>query len=226
MSPAVPQISAWCRGYELTLEAAGKQVRLLRENGELEEAEEGLGQIQMWEQDQVQTMLQELTQQMVHLVQAWNEEKGLIEEEFAAGQQDLELLEAQICSEKARIEGELSAVGGHMLPQQGMISEMRQGIMILQKQDTVIIKEAGDISQGIHKQIHLSLEIQTKNGSTLLNHRRSLMMCQEDITKITWSNLSLTSKVEAMDKALKTLPTKDDLSVHAKAINEAVAKIQ
>lgn len=163
---------------------------------------------------------------MVHLVQAWNEEKGLIEEEFAAILQDLELLEAQICTEKARIEAEVSGVGGHMLPQQGMISEMRQGIMILQKQDNVIIKEAGDIFQGIHKQIHESLKIQTKNGSTLLNHRRSLMKFQEDVTKINWSNLSLTSKVEAMDKVLKTLPTKDDLSVHAEAINETVAKIQ
>jgi hypothetical protein len=38
----------------------------------------------MREQDQVQSKLQELTQQMVHVVQACNAEKGLSKDEFLA----------------------------------------------------------------------------------------------------------------------------------------------
>jgi len=68
----------------------------------------------MREQDPVQNKLQEMTQQMVHVVRACNEEKGLIEDEFVVVRQDLELLEVQICTEKARIEGEVSGVEGQV----------------------------------------------------------------------------------------------------------------
>jgi hypothetical protein len=75
----------------------------------------------------------------------------LIKDEIGAIEQDLELPEVKIFTETARIEGGISGVGGQMLIQQAMINEMRQGIMILQKQDNVIIKEARDIFQTIHK---------------------------------------------------------------------------
>jgi hypothetical protein len=97
---------------------------------------------------------------------------------------------------------------------------------MLQGQDNVIIKAAGDIFQGIHKQIHNSLKKQTETGSTLLNHRRSIMKLQEDVGKINTTNLSLTLKVQALDKFVKTLPTKQDLLVKAKAKDEALAKIR
>jgi hypothetical protein len=45
---------------------------------------------------------------MVHVVQACNEETGLIEDEFVAVRQDLELLESQILTEKAHLEGDVS----------------------------------------------------------------------------------------------------------------------
>jgi hypothetical protein len=55
----------------------------------------------MREQDQVQSKLQELTQQMVHVVQSYKEEKGLMEDEYIAVRQDWDLLELQICTENA-----------------------------------------------------------------------------------------------------------------------------
>jgi hypothetical protein len=97
---------------------------------------------------------------------------------------------------------------------------------MLQKQDNVMIKETGDIFPGIHKQIPDSMKENTENGSTLLNHRRSIMKIQEDFSKIGISNIFLASKVEAIEKFVKTLPTKEDLSMHARAMDEALAKIQ
>jgi hypothetical protein len=44
------------------LEAVAQEIKLIRENGEPEEALEGIGEIEMSEQDPVQTKLQELTQ--------------------------------------------------------------------------------------------------------------------------------------------------------------------
>ena len=162
---------------------------------------------------------------MVHVVQACNEEKGLIEDEFIAVRQGLELVELQIFTEKVRIEGEVSGVGGYVVIQQAMNNEIRQGITMLQTQDNVSIKAAGDIFEGIHKQIHNSLKKKTENGSTLLNHRRSIMRMQEDVWKIQISNITLSSMVEAIDKFVQTLPTKQDLSEHTKAMDEALAKI-
>jgi len=87
----------------------------------------------MAEPDPVRTKLQELTQQMIHVVQASNEEKELIQDKFVAVRQDLELLETQILTENTKLEGEVSGVGSQMLIQQAVINEMRQGITILQK---------------------------------------------------------------------------------------------
>jgi hypothetical protein len=113
-----------------------------------------------------------------------------------------------------------------MLIQQAMINEMRQGITILQGQDNVIIKEAREIGQGIHKQIDDSLKEQTKSGSTLLNHRRIVIKLKHHLKELQISNLVLSSKIEAMEKVMKTLPMKNDLSIQAKAMDEALATIQ
>jgi len=101
-SAAARALPEWCRKYQQRLEAAAEEIRLIKEYGEPEEAIEGLGEVEMAESDPVRTKLQELTQQMVHVVQACNEEKGLIEDEFVAVRQDLEILETQIITEKAK----------------------------------------------------------------------------------------------------------------------------
>jgi hypothetical protein len=62
----------------------------------------------MGKQDPVQAKLQELARQMLHLVQACTEEQGLIEDEFVAIQQDLQLSDVLICTKTARIQGEVS----------------------------------------------------------------------------------------------------------------------
>jgi hypothetical protein len=125
-SPAVRVLPEWCQKYQQRLEAAAEEIRLIRENGEAEEPLAGLGEVKMAELDPVRTKLQELMQQMVQVVQACNEEKELIEDEFVAVRQDLELLETQILTEKARLEGEVSGVGSQLLIQQAVINEMRQ----------------------------------------------------------------------------------------------------
>jgi len=122
MSPADRVLPEWCQRYQQRLETAAEEIRLIREHEEPEEAIEGLGEVEMAKSDPVKTKLQELTQQMVHMVQACYEEKELIEDEFVAVRQGLELLETQILTEKAKLEGEVAGVGSQMLIQQAVIN--------------------------------------------------------------------------------------------------------
>jgi len=179
-SPAAHQTPAWCHSYQRTLEAAREQIRLIKEAAEPEEAELGIGEVSMPEADPVQGRLEQISQQMMHVVQACNEEKEIIEEEFLSVRQDLEILESSIRTEKDKIEGEISGVGSQMGLQQAIIEEMRAGISILQSQDNVIVQEAGTIVQGIHKQIVYMVQNQTSNGSTLINHKKAIMKLHEE----------------------------------------------
>jgi len=113
-----------------------------------------------------------------------------------------------------------------MLIQQAVINEMRQGITILQKQDNIIIKEAADIFSGIHSQIGDSLKKQTENGSTLLNHRRSIMRLQEETKTMKITIESMLGRIGGLETFTKDMPTKADLSNHVKAMDETLAKIQ
>jgi len=208
MSPAAREIPALCQQFQQRLDAAAERVHRIGENRETDVAEQGLGEVEMREQDPVQSKLQGVTQQMVHVVQASNEEKGLIEDEFIAVRLDLELLEVQIWMEKPRLQREVSAVGGQIMIQPAMINEIRHGIMILHSQDNVIIKETGDIFRGIHQQIYDSPKKQTETESTFLNHRRSMMTLQDDVKRINLSNISLASTMEEIKKVIRTLPLK------------------
>jgi hypothetical protein len=134
------------------------------------------------------------------MVQASNKEKEVIEQEFKAVQQDLWIVEARICTEIARIEGEVSGVGVQMMVQQVVINEIRQGIGIFQSQGNVILQEAGEIFRGIHKQIHNSIKKQLHNGSTLLTYWKSLMELQDDFKIMNASHLALQGKVDGIDK--------------------------
>jgi len=225
-SPAARAVREWCQRYQQRLEAAAEEIRLIKEHGEPEEAIEGLGEVEMVESDPVRTKLQELTQQMVHVVQACNEEKELIEDEFVAVRQDLELLETQILTDKAKLEGEVSGVGSQMLVQQVVINEVRQGIMILQKQDNVIVEEAAGIFAGIHQQIGHSIKKQTENGSTLLNHKSAIMKLQEETKTMKITIESMLGRIGELERYTKELPSKQDLKDHTKAMHETLAKIQ
>jgi hypothetical protein len=46
------------------------------------------------------------------------------------------------------------------------------------------------------------------------------MKIQEDVEKIQSYNVSLVLKVDAIDKFIKTLPTREHLAIHAEAMNE------
>jgi len=120
----------------------------------------------MLEANPAQGKLQQITQRMMHVVQACNDKKGIIEDKFVAVQQDLEMLECRIRTEKAKIEGEVSGVGGQVGLPQGIIEEVRAGSSILQTQDDMMVQDASSIFQGIHQYLANKSKKQVENGST------------------------------------------------------------
>jgi len=80
-SPAGRVIPEWCQSYQRRIEEARREYLLLKDHEEPEEAVSGQGEIVMKEADSdlVQQQLSELGQQVVHVIQACNEEKDIPE---------------------------------------------------------------------------------------------------------------------------------------------------
>jgi len=224
-SPRAQELPQWCRNYVSRIEAAREQLKQIKEAGETEEAPLGLGEIEM-SQDPVKQQLEGLTQQMVHIIEACNSEKGIIEEEFLSVNQDLQILEGRIRTEKSLLDQEVSGVGHQLMIQQTILDEVRGGINILNGQDNDIVREAKEAFDGIMLQIQDMVKQQTSHASTLMNHKRSIVKIIDDLKIWKNSHQSLENKVDQMDKYIKTLATKRDMESHTKAMDETLQKIQ
>jgi hypothetical protein len=106
---------------------------LLKEQEEPEEALEGQGEVQMSEAnpDLVQSQLSELAQQIVHVIEACNEEKDILEEDFDSVRNRIMFMECRLQTEKTSIDSEVQGVWSMMNVQQAMLEELRAGIQVL-----------------------------------------------------------------------------------------------
>jgi len=128
---------------------------LLREQEEPEEALEGQGEIQMLEAnpDLVQKQLSELAQQIVHVIEACNEEKDILKEDFDSVRNGILIMESRLQTEKTRVDSEVQGVGSMMNFQQAVLGELRSSIHVLQDQDNQIVTEATDLFSGFRKEL-------------------------------------------------------------------------
>ena len=128
---------------------------LLKEQEEPEEALEGQGEIQMSEEnpDLVQKQLSELAQQIVHVIEACNEEKDILKEDFDSVKNGIMIMESRLQTEKTRIDSEVQGVGSMMNFQQAVLGELRSSIHVLQDQDNQIVAEATDLFTGFKKEL-------------------------------------------------------------------------
>jgi hypothetical protein len=106
---------------------------LLKEQEEPEEALEGQGEVQMLEanHDLVQKQLSELAQQIVHVIEACNEEKDILKEDFDSVKNGIMIMESRLETEKTSIDLEVQGVGSMMNFQQAVLAELRPSIHIL-----------------------------------------------------------------------------------------------
>jgi len=107
-----------------------------------------------------------------------------------------------------------------MILQQALNEKVPKGISILQIQDNAIMLGSGEIFQGIQKQINDMIKKQTTNESTLLNHRKAIMVLQDDWKGWNEGQQSLEKSIELNNKTIQKLTTKQDLARNTKAMEE------
>jgi len=112
-SPAARPIPEWCLEYQRRIEATRRDYFLLKDQEEPEEAVEGQGEVEMIEAntDIVQEQLSELAQQIVHVIEACNEEKDVLEGEFDSVRNGIRIMKSHLQTEEVRIDSEVLGVG-------------------------------------------------------------------------------------------------------------------
>jgi hypothetical protein len=85
----------WCLECQRRILAARRDYLLLKEQEEPEEAEEEQGEVEMTEAstDLVQRPVSELAQQIVHVIEAYNNEKEVLKAEFDSVKNEILIME-------------------------------------------------------------------------------------------------------------------------------------
>jgi len=186
---------------------------LLKEQEEPEEALEGQGEIQMSEanSDLVQEQLSELAQQIVHVIEACNEEKDILKEDFDSVKNGIMIMESRLQTEKSRIDSEVQGVGSMMNFQQAVLGELRSSIHVLQDQDNQIVTEATDLFAGFKKELEdqgkkfLDLSLQNfANKAANQAIREKVGILSRRIDEVTTVLATVTDKI-------KDLPSKQEI---------------
>jgi predicted nucleic acid-binding Zn-ribbon protein len=206
-SPAARAIPDWCQDYQRRIEAARRDYFLLKEQEEPEEALEGQGEVQMSDvnSDLVQKQLSELPQQIVHVIEACNEEKDILKEDFDSVKNGIMIMESRLQTEKTRIDSEVQGVGSMMNFQQAVLGELRSSIHILQDQDNQIVLEATDLFASFKNEQEAQSKQIVDMGLQLFANKVAIQAVQKTmgilskrIDEITAVSATITDKIKDM----------------------------
>jgi len=170
--------------------------------------------------DLVQEQLSELAQQIVHVIEACNEEKDVLEEEFDSVRNGILIMVSRLQTEKVRIDAEISGVGTMARFQEAMLQELRSGIHVLQSQDNQIVQEATDLFDGMRKELEAQCKRITNNTLQLVAVKSSTQTVQKGLSVLTKRVDEIAKATAAITTSLKQIPTKLELRQHASAMKE------
>ena len=226
-SPAQREIPVWVQDYQNRLEEARREYLLLKNHEEPEEAEEGQGEVVMAEAstDLVQDQLSELAQQVMHVIQACNEEKEIIEDDFESVKNNIRILETRIQTERQRIDSDVSEVSSQTEMQQAILKELRFGIRILQSQDSQIVDEASQLFRGMRTEMDAMSKRITANSIQLLANQNKNKKIQEDIQGLKTGVESVNKVLSKISNSLNDIPSRQELRNHATLMEEQTMKI-
>jgi hypothetical protein len=150
---------------------------------EPEEVESGQGEVEMteWSTNLMQKQLSELAQQIVLVIQACNEEKDILEEDFASVRNGILNMKSALHTEKIRIDSEVQGVGSMMQFQQAVLEEVRSGIQIFQEQNSQIVGETTDLFAGILKELEAYSKKSMDNSQQVFAKKVSIQAVQKSI---------------------------------------------
>jgi len=101
-SPAARPTPEWCLECQRKKDAARRDYLLITQQGEPEEVVEGQGEVEMIEAntDLVQEQLSDLALQIIHVIEACNEGKEVLEEEFDSLNNGIFIMESRLQQKK------------------------------------------------------------------------------------------------------------------------------
>jgi len=167
--------------------------------------------------DFVQEQLSELAQQIIHVIEACNEEKDILEEEFDSVRNGIVIMESRLQTEKIRIDSEISGVGTMARFQEAMLQELRSGIHVLQSEDNQIVQEATDL---MRKELEAQSKRISDNTLQLLAVKTSTQSVQKGLSLLSKRVDEVVRTTAAITTSLKQVPTKLELQRHASAMED------
>jgi predicted nucleic acid-binding Zn-ribbon protein len=175
--------------------------------------------------DLVKRQLSELAEQSVHVIQAYNKEKAILEEDFDCMKNGIIIMESCLLTEKIRIDSEVQGVGSMMQFQQAMLEELHSGIHVLQEQDNQIVGEATDLFAAIRSELEAQSKKITDNGLQIFAQRVSIQAVRKSIGVVS-NRIDEVNKVLAtITESLKMIPSKRELRQHQVAMDELLIQI-
>jgi predicted nucleic acid-binding Zn-ribbon protein len=163
----------------------------------------------------VQNKLPELVQQIVHVIEAFNKEKQVLEEVFDSVRNRIHIMKCQLQTEKIRIDSEILGVGTMAQLQDVMLQELRSGIHILQSQDHQIVAEATDLFNGMRQGIEAISKRISDNTLQILAVEVSTQNVQKGVSVLSKGINEVNKAMTAITTSLKNIPTKRELRLHA-----------
>jgi hypothetical protein len=193
-----------------------------------EEAEEGQGELEMPDANSslVQRQLSELAQQVVHIVQACNEEKEILEDEFESVKASIEILESRIHTDKQQVDMEVSGVGTQMKLQEAVLQEIRSGVNILQAQDNQIVQKANSIFEAHKNELEAISKRVTSCDAQILAVKGTNIGLQRSLKDMNSKIQKVNKVLESIKTSLKEVPSRRELREHATAMDEQLVQMQ
>ena len=212
-SPAAGTIPEWCLEYQGRIEAARREYLLLKEQEEPEQALEGQGEVQMLEAnpDLVQDQLSELAQQIALVIEACNDEKDLIKEDFVSVGNGIKIMESRLLTEKKRIDSDVQGVGSVMNYQQAVLGELRSSIHVLHNQDNQIVGEATDMFIGIKAELEAQSKKVVDMGLQNFANKVAVQAVQNTVGILSRRVDEITTVLATVTDKIKDMPSKREL---------------
>jgi hypothetical protein len=129
--------------------------------------------------DLVQIQLSELAQQIVHVIQACNEEQDILEEDFDSLKNGIITMESQLQTENVRIDSQVQGAGSMMQFHHPMLEEIRSGICYLQKRNNPIVGVATDLFAGIRQELEAKNQLILDNMLHIIAVRPWYRLCRK-----------------------------------------------
>jgi len=193
-----------------------------------EGAELGRGELAMPDASSslVQKQLSELAQQVVQILQACNEGKEVLEDEFESVKWNIEILETRSHTHRHHVDSDVAGVGTQLQLQEAVLRALRSGINILQSQDAQIVQEANYIFSTHKTEMDAMSKPISDHASQILSIKGRNIATQSSLKDMNSKNLKVDEVFDSIKNSLKEVPSKGELREHAIAIDEQLVQIQ